>query len=70
MKTLRNVAAVMALCMLATTTAAPAKEHHRVTRTPQYLSVPSWVDARPRLPIHYYNDAPSYDDPSKNGCCG
>jgi hypothetical protein len=58
------------LLALATTPVASAKEHHHVLKAPQYLSLPGWAYARPRPSIHYYHDTPSYNDPSKNGCCG
>jgi hypothetical protein len=71
MTTLRNVAAVvMALSTLAATPVASAREHHHVRRTTQYLRLPGFAYTRPRPSIDYYHDTPSYDDPSKNGCCG
>ena len=66
MSRLSVFAAAAVLSALATTPVASAKEHRHVRRVPQYLSLPGW--ARPS--IHYYHDTPSYNDPSKNGCCG
>ena len=63
-------AAAAVLSALATTPVTSAKEHRHVRRAPQYLSLPGWAYARPRPSIHYYHDTPSYNDPSKNGCCG
>jgi hypothetical protein len=78
MSRLSVLAAAAVLSALATTPVAFAKEHHHLRNARQYISidrpsqgyaVPGRAYAGPRPPVHY-DDTPSYNDPSKNGCCG
>ena len=78
MSRLSVFAAAAVFSALVTTPVAFAKEHHHVHKASRYISidrpsqgyaVPGWAYAGPRPPIHY-DDTPSYNDPSKNGCCG
>jgi len=58
------------ITLCASASAAPV--HHSKARHVQRLTldyaVPGWADAAPRSPVHY-DDTPSYNDPSKSGCC-
>jgi hypothetical protein len=69
MSRLSVFAAAAVLSALATTPVAFATKHHHVRNAPQYISLPDGDYAGPRPSIHYH-DTPSYNDPSKNGCCG
>jgi hypothetical protein len=69
MSRLSVFAAATFLSVLATTPMAFATEHHHVRTAPQHISLPARAYAGPQ-PLMHYHDTPSYNDPSKNGCCG
>jgi hypothetical protein len=45
-----------------------SERRHVIDRPSQRYAFPGRAYAAPR-PVHY-DDTPSYNDPSKNGCCG
>jgi hypothetical protein len=57
---------LIALC--ASASAATARHsRHAIVHHEHAYAVRGWAYAAPR-PVHY-DDAPSYNDPSKSGCC-
>ena len=56
------------ITLCASASAAPARHSRHVIVHPGHeYAVPDWAYAGPRsIP---YEDVPSYNDPSKNGCC-
>jgi hypothetical protein len=72
---MRSIPVLGLLIALSTAADAAAIHHHRTRHyliiprsvASSFAAVPSWASAPP--PVHY-GDAPSYNDPSKNGCCG
>jgi hypothetical protein len=57
---------LIALCASASAATARHSRHVIVHHEHAY-AVRGWAYAAPR-PVHY-DDAPSYNDPSKSGCC-
>jgi hypothetical protein len=71
---MRSVLA-LGLWIVLIASAEAATMHHHHTRhhviippnvTSSFAAVPGWASAPPA----HYDDTPSYNDPSKNGCCG
>ncbi|WP_156927581.1 hypothetical protein [Bradyrhizobium sp. Tv2a-2] len=69
-------ALALGLSIVLSASAEAATMHHHHTRhyviippnvASSFATVPGWASAPP--PAHY-DGAPSYNDPSKNGCCG
>ena len=62
----------LGLLITLSASASAAPVHHSKARHVQRLTfdyaVPGWAYAAPRSPVHY-DDTPSYNDPSKSGCC-
>jgi hypothetical protein len=57
---------LITLCASAGAATARHSRHVIVHQGHEY-AIPGWTYAAPR-PVHY-GDAPSYNDPSKSGCC-
>ena len=56
------------IALYASASAATARHSRHVIVHPGHeYAIPGWAYAAPR-PVHY-DDAPSYNDPSKSGCC-
>ena len=66
---MRSFLALGLLITLCASASAATTHHlrHVIVRSSQGYAVPGWAYAAPR-PVHY-DDAPSYNDPSKSGCC-
>ena len=62
----------LGLLITLSASASAAPVHHSKERHVQHLTfdytVPGWAYAAPRSLVHY-DDTPSYNDPSKSGCC-
>ena len=58
------------ITLSASASAAPMHppEARHVQRLTFDHAVPGWAYAAPRSLVHY-DDTPSYNDPSKSGCC-
>ena len=66
MRSFLALALLIALCASASAATARQPRHVTVHQGHEY-AIPGWTYAVPRS-IHY-DDVPSYNDPSKNGCC-
>ena len=60
---------LITLCSSASAVTMHHSRHDVIVHHSQAYAVPGWAYAAPRPSIHYH-DTPSYNDPSKNGCCG
>jgi hypothetical protein len=66
---MRSFLALVLLIALCASASAATVRHsrHVIVHQGHEYAIPGWTDAAPR-PVHY-DDAPSYNDPSKSGCC-
>ena len=65
---MRSLALGLLIALCASASAATARHsRHVIVHHEHAYAVRGWAYAAPR-PVHY-DDAPSYNDPSKSGCC-
>ncbi|MFH0296451.1 hypothetical protein AAFX91_04300 [Bradyrhizobium sp. 31Argb] len=69
---MRAFLALGLLISLSASASAATMHHHfepRHIMVPPgpFYAVPGWAYEAPRPPVHYYDDTPSYNDPSKFG---
>ena len=68
---MRSFLALGLLITLCASASAATVHHseprHVIVHPSRGYAVPGWTYAAPQPPVYYYDDAPSYDDPSKFG---
>jgi hypothetical protein len=67
MRSLLALGLLITLCASAGAATAQHSRHDVIVHQRHEYAIPGWTHAAPR-PVHY-DDAPSYNDPSKSGCC-